>query len=447
MARSALLTTLRRLAAEHCAADALGTTAEAVHRLGPERGGAELSRRQLLGGAAAVAGAATLAQIPFAGGARASGAPRIAVVGAGISGWPAALRLQDSGLSCTVYEANPRLGGRMYSNSSAWASGQVSEWGGELIDTGHKTVQALAKRFSLPLDDLIQAEPQSAEQTFYFFGAYYPYKQATADFQAVHNAIQDDMHTFTWPVTWDNPQPGGGQALSELSIYDWIETRVPGGHTSPMGMLLDIAYNGEYGGETTDQTALNILGLLAYQPSPGNFSIFGLSDERYHVRGGNDRLPKAMAAALPAASVRTGWQLTAVKANNDGTQTLTFSASGKTTTVVADHTVLALPLGVLQRLDLSRAGLDNRKKGQIANMRMGHNSKLQLQFSRRMWNSVGPWPGISTGESYSDNGYMNTWEVSRAQAGTEGILVNYTGGGIPPAVQPSRPVRGPAHSH
>src|SRR4051794_6019024 len=390
MARSALLTTLRRLAAEHCAADALGVSPQTIQQMGPDRVRTELSRRQMLGGAAAVAGAATLAQIPFGGAARAAGAPRIAVVGAGISGLAAALRLQDSGMSCTVYEANTRLGGRMYSNASAWSSGQVSEWGGELIDTGHKTVQALAKRFSLPLDDLIQAEPQSSEQTFYFFGAYYPYKQATADFQAVHNAIQDDMHTFTWPVTWDNPQPGGGQALSELSIYDWIETRVPGGHTSPMGMLLDIAYNGEYGGETTDQTALNILGLLAYQPSPGNFSIFGLSDERYHIRGGNDRLPKAIAAALPSGSVKTGWQLTAVRANSDGTQTLTFLANGKSTTVTADHTLLAVPLGVLQRLDLSKAGLDDRKKGQIANMRMGHDCKLQLQFTSRLWNSAGP---------------------------------------------------------
>src|SRR3954453_6719616 len=378
MAGSGLAHFVRRLAADHAIAEAVGTTPEAVNARRAET--RELSRRQLLGGAAAVAGAASLAQFPFAHRADAAGAPRIAIIGAGISGLAAALRLQDSGLASTVYEANTRIGGRMYSNTTTWASGQVSEWGGELIDTGHKTVQTLAKRFNLPLDDLVQAEPQHAEQTFYFFGQYYPYKQATSDFQAVHNAVQADMQTFTWPVTYDNPQPGGGTVLSNLNLYEWIETRVPGGHSSPMGALLDVAYNEEYGGETNDQTALNILGLLAYQPSPANFSIFGLSDERFHIRGGNQQLPKAIAAALPPGTVNPNWRLTAVKANNDGTQTLTFSASGKTTTVVTDHTVLALPLGVLQRLDLSRAGLDNRKKGRIANMRMGHNSKLQLQF-------------------------------------------------------------------
>jgi monoamine oxidase len=430
---------VRRLAAEHRVADALEVTPQAVHDMGPERARMELSRRQVLGGAVAAVGAVTLGQAALAPRAHAAGAPRIAVIGAGISGLSAALRMQDSGLACTVYEANTRVGGRMYSDTANWASGQVSEWGGELIDTGHKTVQTLAKRFNLPLDDLVQAEPQQAEQTFYFFGQYYPYKQATADFQAVHQNIQNDMQSFTWPVTWNNPQPGGGTALSDLSAYDWIETRVPGGHSSPMGALLDVAYTEEYGGETTDQTALNILGLLAYQPSPGNFSIFGLSDERYHIRGGNDRLTKAMAAALPKGSINLNWKLTALVANSNGTQTLTFSANGKTQTVTADHTVLAVPLGVLQRLDFSRAGFDSRKKGQIASMRMGHDCKLQLQFGSRVWNAPGAWPGVSSGESYSDTGTMNTWDVTRAQAGAEGILVDYTGGDIAAALNPSVP--------
>jgi monoamine oxidase len=314
----------------------------------------------------------------------------------------------------------------------------VSEWGGELIDTGHKTIRTLAKRFDLPLDDLVQAEPNSAEPTYYFDGRYYPYAQATSDFSAVHQAIQRDMQTFTWPVLWNSSTPGG-VALSDLSLHDWIESRVPGGHGSAMGQLLDVAYNIEYGGETTDQTALNLLGLLGYQPKPGQFSMFGLSDERYHIRGGNQRLPLAIAAGLPAGSVRTGWQLTAVAANPDGTQTLSFVVGGTRQTVTADHTVLAVPLGVLQRLDLSKAGLDARKRGQIAAMRMGKNAKLQLQFGNRIWNSTGSWPGISSGETYADTGYQNTWDVSRAQPGTPGILVDYTGGGIAGSYNPPSP--------
>ena len=116
-----------------------------------------------------------------------------------------------------------------------------------------------------------------------------------------------------------------------------------------------------------------------------------------------------------------------------------MTTGGRTQTVTADHTILAVPLGVLQRLDFSKANFDSIKRGQIANMRMGHDCKLQLQFTSRLWNGTGPWPNISTGESYSDTGYMNTWEASRAQAGAEGILVDYTGGNVAASFNPSMP--------
>ena len=437
MARTPLARMLARLAAQHRAADVLGLDIEQVQEMPAEAVREGLTRRGLLAASGAVAGAITLGEVATVPRAHAAAAPRIAVVGAGISGLAAALRLQDSGVASTVYEANTRVGGRMFSNADTWgATGQVSEWGGELIDSNHKTIQALARRFGIPLDDLVQSEPPSAEPTYFFGGAYYPYADATRDFQLVHQAISLDMKTFTWPVLCTSypTYPQGytttpaGVLLSQLSVYDWIESRVPGGHASTMGKLLDVAYVIEYGGDSRDQTALNLLGLLAYQPSPGQFSIFGLSDERYHMRGGNDQLPQRIAAALPKDSIQTGWKLTGLATNADGTQSLTFSVGTTTRTVTADHTVLAVPLGVLQTLDFSAAGFDDVKTGQIAAMRMGSNAKLQLQFTQRLWNGTGPWPGISNGESYSDTGYQNTWDVSRAQPGREGILVDYTGG-------------------
>ena len=56
---------------------------------------------------------------------------------------------------------------------------------------------------------------------------------------------------------------------------------------------------------------------------------------------------------------------------------------------------------------------------------MGTNSKLHVQFGQRHWNSLG-----SNGETFSDLGYQNSWEVSRAQPGASGILVDYTGGDV-----------------
>ena len=95
-------------------------------------------------------GAAVVAGGPLALARPASAAkgltPRIAIVGAGIAGLNAALTLQDKGVASTVYEASDRVGGRMHSDRSGyWENGQVSEFCGELIDSGHTTILGLAR--------------------------------------------------------------------------------------------------------------------------------------------------------------------------------------------------------------------------------------------------------------------------------------------------------------
>ena len=277
MARTALMRSLQRLAREHAEADRLGVDAAELRGRRAEVAG--LTRRELLAGAGAGAAAAVLlARTPPL--ALAADAPRIAIVGGGIAGLTAALTLADAGLASTVYEAAGRIGGRMHSDRRGyWSDGQTSEWCGELIDSNHKTILHLAQRFRLATSDLFGAEPNGSEDTLSFFGHYYPEAQADADFQPVHQALQRDVQTASYPTTASISTPGG-IALDDMSVHDWIESRVPGGHGSPLGMYLDTAYNEEYGAETTDQSALNLVYLLGYKASPGNFSIFGASDER-----------------------------------------------------------------------------------------------------------------------------------------------------------------------
>src|SRR5206468_6721708 len=124
--------------------------------------------------------------------------------------------------------------------------------------------------------------------------------------------------------------------------------------------------------------------------------------------------------------VRTGWRLTAIAKNLDGSVALSFAAPSGAATVTADQVILTTPFPVLRTLDYSKAGFDDLKKTAITQLGAGRNAKLQLQFTSRYWNTSGPW-GVSTGDSYTDLGYQNTWDVTRAQAGETGILVDYTG--------------------
>jgi len=386
------------------------------------RGG--VSRRHLLGGVAA--GAAALA---LPGRARATAnTPSVAIIGGGIAGLNCALTLLDKHVESTVYEASSRVGGRMFSNRTGyWSNNQVTEWGGELIDSGHETMLALADRFGLPVDDLLAAQPANASDTYRVFGQYYSKAQADADFDAIWPRVRADLRAAPFPTTYDATN-AAARALDDLTIYDWIESRVPGGHDSPLGQTLDTAYAIEFGADTCDQSALNLIYLLAFQPRPFDHTLamFGVSDEQFHIRGGNQRLPEAIADAL-GDRVVMGHKLVRIKATAGGRSQLTFERGNSTFQATYDYVVLALPFAAYT-FDYAQAGFDPLKRQAINQLGKGHNGKLQLQFHQRDWRGRGPWPGVSAGSSYSDTGYQASWEVTRAQAGTPGILCLFSGG-------------------
>jgi monoamine oxidase len=440
MARTPLLRAFRRLAAEHRAADSLGIPVAELRGLREEA----LSRRELVrrtavaGAALALGGSAALSRSASA--ARGASLPSVAIVGGGIAGLTAALTLLDKGYdNFTIYEASPdRLGGRMHSDTGYWAGGQVSEFCGELIDTGHMTIRHLAQRFGLDTVDLVAAQPNGSTDTLWFLNGYYSTDQADKDFQPIHNTLQGQVQATSYPTTY-KLHTDAGIVFDAMSVYDWIENYVPGKHGSRMGRLLDAAYNEEYGAETKDQSALNLMYLLAYQASPGNFSIFGKSDERFHIAGGNEQLPNAIADFVGRDKIKPGYAMQAIKANVDGSVTMSFSTGGgKTQDVRADQVILCMSFSVLRTLDYKSAGFDQLKKTAITQLGSGRNSKLQLQFDSRYWNTRGAW-GVSNGNVYSDLGIQNTWDVSRAQGGREGILVNYSGGNVAGAYRPSTP--------
>lgn len=436
MARTPLLRSLRQLMRDVRAVKTTGLPLDVVREERQARqaqaASARLSRRQFLGGAGA--GAAVLA-LP----GRASAAhhqPVVAVIGGGIAGLTCALALRDHGISSTVYEASGRIGGRMFTNSRTWAAGQTSEWGGELVDTGHRTVRRLSRRYGLPLDDLPTFEPAGAAETFFFDGQYYSKADADRDFLEMADIVQADLDAAGYPTRYDDYTPAGAE-LDNMTIYEWIETRVPGGHSSPLGKMLDFAYVGEFGADTTQQSALNLLYLLAFQPDADKLALFGESDERFRIRGGNQRLPEAIAADL-GDSVRTGYRLSRLTQTSGARYRLTFDRGNRTCEVLADYVVLAIPFPVLEQIDTQGAGFDALKYTAIQGLGRGHNGKINVQFQSRGWLGTGPWPGISSGASFTDAGYLSSWDTSRGQAGQQGLLNLYSGGSVTDALRSTR---------
>jgi monoamine oxidase len=386
----------------------------------------ELLKRGVLAGTAVAAASSAGRFAQSAYGAIVPG-QRIVVVGAGLAGLTAAYRLKQAGYTAQVYEASDRVGGRCWSyrtSSGTWADGQVAEHGGELIDQNHTAMRQLAQELGFKLDNLLAAQQNGTEDFYWLDGAYYSYDELTADLNGIYQKLHKDVSAASYPTLWNLSTPRGRE-LDAMSIVQWLDETCPnGGSKSRLGRILDIAYNIEYGAECSEQSSLNLLYLLGYS-GQGQFRIFGPSNEKYHVTGGNDQIPEALAAALPGQITR-GSELVAIASNSSrSTWTLTFKEGLTTRTVTADRVVLALPFSMLRTVDFRKANFDPLKVTAIKELGMGTNSKLHLQFSKRIWNSLG-----NNGNTYADTGYQDTWEVTRGQSGTSGILVDYTGGKI-----------------
>ena len=147
---------------------------------------------------------------------------RIAIIGAGIAGLNAALTLQDAGLACSIYEASNRIGGRMHSDTTTWADGMVSEWCGEFIDGGHRTLLHLIERFRLKTIDLGRKISDQAQTIMYFFNRNYDAEELWGGLRSIYPILQQQVQEAGFPTTYTRFTETGYR-LDHLSVYDWIE--------------------------------------------------------------------------------------------------------------------------------------------------------------------------------------------------------------------------------
>lgn len=373
-----------------------------------------LSRRAFLAtagaGALALGGCRTLPVQPRGREAQ------VIVVGAGLAGLTVGYRLHRAGVPVRLLDAQPRVGGRCYSLRGRFPDDQVVELGGELVDSPHRAVRALCDEFGIELDDLLGTEdPALDKAVWHFDGQHRTEREICEAFAPLAARLTDDLRGLPRDATYRDP--GGLETLDRLSIDSWL-TRA--GADGWFGRLLDIAYTTEYGLEVHQQSSLNLLSLI--RPSCPPFDVFGDSDERFHVRGGNDRMVSALAGPLEGA-IEPDTRLEAVTRRADGHVELTVRRGSRSRTLAAPHVVLAIPFTLLRdvRIDLD---LPPAKRNAIDRLGYGTNAKLMVGFESRPWRTV----SRSAGEAFSDAGFQCVWETSRAQAGAAGVLTNFTGG-------------------
>lgn len=378
------------------------------------------SRREFLQKSAiAVGGAAFLASLDRAAIIRAQ-ARKVVVVGAGLAGTIAAFRLQQAKAQVELYEASKRVGGRTYTQRSFYANSQMAELGGELVDSGHVTLQALLQEFGGTLADLKKVDEKVENDLYFFKGAKIEKATIIEEFRPVAEAIIGDLRTLTDPdadILYS--APNNAQLLDNTSIAEWMDRR---GISGTIRELLTAAYVTEYGAELDKQSSLNLLWFIGTDlgENGDQFSIYGESDERFRIREGSDNLPRKIGARLRKPPTYES-VLEAIKERSGGGYVLTFSIRGIAKDVEADDVVLAIPFTMLRNVDI-QVELPPMKRKAIDELGYGNNTKLMLGFGTQVWRKAG-----FNGSVYTDLPFQTTWETSRGQGNTNGILTNFTG--------------------
>lgn len=359
---------------------------------------------------------------------------RVVVIGSGIAGLSCAYRLwQEHGIASEVYEYNAdRPGGRLYTLRDYFDQGQYVEEHAEFISTEHVETRGLAAAFGLTLDNVNRypVGTHGSEYQFRFGGRGWSQAVLNREWHEWAYELFADaaLRQAPWPTLY-NRSTARAKQWDTMPATDWIDAFVPGGLESDFGRLCVAILLDEYGGPVEGQSALNLVYLLGTYDSvpsdrqPKSQPQLSGTDEKWHIRGGNDQLIAGLVERLPAGTVKLGHQLVALASRGNGRYACTFTTASGTREIVADQVVLALPFTKLRDVELSRIDLPAPQLRAIQEEPLGSNSKIQMQFSRRVWNAE-HW----TGNTYNDEIVQGSWETTIDQPGPYGILIALPGG-------------------
>lgn len=260
----------------------------------------------------------------------------VVIVGGGPAGLATAYHLRDSGLRTLVLEADSQVGGRARS----------VEFAGEFVNTGAMFVYRGTPSHDLAVELGLALEP---------------FEPAT---YGVHldgtTAVSGDYDDLVARLPLADPDRAALRDFIELAIAEYRAMTEGGALTAASARLADqtadarlaelpeavsaIAAAAITGGSVALPSQLSAQYALRY------FASYLAHDRenRLLMPAGMQRLPEALAAALPGSSIRTGTRVVSVTGRADGTWDI--STGTERTTIHARSVVLAVPEPVVPQL-------------------------------------------------------------------------------------------------
>jgi monoamine oxidase len=193
-------------------------------------------------------------------------------------------------------------------------------------------------------------------------------------------------------------------ALDKLSLDEYLQKI---GITGWLYDLLRISYTAEMGLESDIQNCIAFLELLDTNTANG-FDIYGESDERYKVIGGNQKIVDALAKKLEG-QIEREYQLESL--TEKGMEYRLSFQNGKE--IYADFVIMTIPFSVLREVKMN-VDMSPKKAKCIKELSYGTNSKMFLGMNKRIWREQG-----FSGYVLS-NLMHNGWDSSQMQTNNEG---------------------------
>lgn len=300
----------------------------------------------------------------------------IAILGAGIAGLNCANHLLKSGLNFQVFEATNRVGGRILTHyNDALQLGIFPEFGGDFIDTNHTDMLDLAKEFNLECLDLIEEHQTKKliKDIYYFDNRKISEREIIAEFKKIAPKIAIDINSLGEDYDTEEAKKLDNLPLSEyiksLKCKQWLKD------------IFTAAFVAEFGLDCSEQSTLNMLDMVDTDTTEG-FKVFGDSDERYRIKGGNSKITEALADKIGRTKINNGYIVEAISEGDDNLYTISFKNGKK---IISKSIVCTIPFTVLRKIDLKLKNISPEKRKCIDELGYGNNTKLILGYDSAPW--------------------------------------------------------------
>ena len=268
----------------------------------------------------------------------------VIVVGAGLSGLQAAWVLEQRGFKVLVLEGRDRVGGRVFTFGDVQGA---PEAGGNIIYGDYRRLMEVATRVSVPLEDQVSRLSKHAKFTLVLDGKPVSRSEwADSPRNPFPPALREMMPWQYVPLVTSQENPltttaGWYEAKNapfDVSMRDFLRQQ---GATDPM---IELAYDTipTYGLNARDISALMMAYVSAFTTAQKSARPVILQ-----ARGGNQKLPIAMAAQL-RQPVRLKQVVKSVEATGAGVTVRTTDG----TRYSARAVVCAVPFTTLRRIEL-----------------------------------------------------------------------------------------------